>query len=102
MDENKKVTAIYPMDDRIYLFAEKLRDKTDSGLYLPDQREQRVRLATIRKCGEKATKFKEGETVLISSFTGTPIMHLNEGTDITDDRHRICRQDEIIAKVDVE
>jgi hypothetical protein len=60
-------------------------------------------LATVLKVGDEVKNYAPGDRIVISWYTGIHLHIIGEqigGADIDEDRHRILRDEEILAKVE--
>jgi len=60
------------MGDRMYIRLDKMVDKI-KNIFVPDEHREPSRIATVMKVGPDVTKFKVGDRVLVSFYTGVPI-----------------------------
>lgn len=80
MPETK--VKIRPTSNRLLVEREEARDKTDSGLYLPEQSREKPQRAKVIEAGPGKLddtgclvemRVKKGQTVLLSKWAGTEI-----------------------------
>ena len=67
---------------------------------LPENHHERSRIGLIKQVGEGVTKYAPGDRVLLSVYAGVRIHLIGrdiDGEPIDEDRHRIIRQEEIVA-----
>lgn len=97
---------IIPVGDRIYIQllereeGKKIVDETtgrEFTLHYGQGHSEKTRVAEVKAIGEDVKKFKVGDLVLVSFYTGA-WLHLVKH-DMTDERNRICTESEIIAKI---
>jgi co-chaperonin GroES (HSP10) len=87
-----------PWGDRIYLILDEMQESV--GLIkLPERHSERSRIATVSAVGEAVKHFAVGDKVLISYYTGVFIHLPDLAFRAQEDRHRIVREDEILAKL---
>ena len=92
---------IIPVGDSIYL--EVLPMREEQGLIkLPEVHSERTRKAVVRAIGDEVKKYKVGDKVLISYFTGTHLHLFELNAYDKPDLHRMVRQDAILAKYEDE
>ena len=71
-------------------------------LHYPDKHGERSRIATIKSIGGEVNDYKEGDKVLLSWYTGVRVHLIGKklfGEEVDEDRFRIIREEEILAKV---
>lgn len=89
-----------PWGDRLYLILDEMKESV--GLIkLPERHSERTRIATVSAVGEDVTHFKAGDKVLISYYTGIFIHLPDLAFRGKEDLHRIVREDEILARIEV-
>jgi co-chaperonin GroES (HSP10) len=67
---------------------------------LPENHHERSRIGLIKQVGDAVTKYFPGDRVLLSVYAGVRIHLIGrdiDGEPIDEDRHRIIRQEEIVA-----
>jgi co-chaperonin GroES (HSP10) len=89
-----------PWGDRIYIVVDEPKESSGS-IIIPQRHRERSRTATVSAIGEDVKHFNVGDKVLISYYTGIFIDLLGMGLEGKEDLHRIVREDEILAKIEV-
>jgi co-chaperonin GroES (HSP10) len=95
-------------NDRIYVVLEPMvTSRTIEGkrgekieIAIPEQHHERSRIGVIKQVGGDVTKYAPGDRVILSTYAGVRIHLIDreiDGEPIDEDRHRIIRQEEIIA-----
>jgi co-chaperonin GroES (HSP10) len=89
-----------PWGDRLYIILDDPKESVGL-IQLPEKHSERSRIATVAAIGEGVTHFKVGDKVLISYYTGI-FVHLPDlAYRSKEDLHRIVREDEILARIEV-
>lgn len=89
-----------PWGDRLYIILDDPKESVGL-IQLPEKHSERSRIATVISIGEGVTHFKVGDKVLISYYTGI-FVHLPDlAYRSKEDLHRIVREDEILARIEV-
>jgi len=73
---------------------------TTIEIALPENHHERSRVGVIKQVGERVTRYKPGDRVLLSTYAGTRIHLIGrqiDGKDIDEDCYRIIREEEILA-----
>ncbi len=89
--------------NRLLVLCDAVEERKIGSIIIADNHSERSRLATVLKTGKDVRNYAVGDKVLISWYTGIHLHILGEkiaGIDVDEDRHRILREDEILAKVD--
>lgn len=97
-------------DDRIYVVLEPMITEkeiagpggTSMKIKLPEQHHERSRVGIIKQTGNAVTRYGVGDKVLLSTYAGVRIHLIDreiDGEPIDEDRHRIIREEEIIATI---
>jgi co-chaperonin GroES (HSP10) len=69
---------------------------------IPEQHHERSRIGIVKQVGEEVTQYVPGDKVLLSVYAGVRIHLIDkeiDGEPIDEDRHRVIRQEEIVAKI---
>ncbi len=82
--------------DRVYVVLDELPNQVGL-LYVSEKQSFPSRIGTVKRIGPGVKEFAVGDRVLISSYTGINLYLWHYG--IKDERYRIMREDEILAKV---
>jgi co-chaperonin GroES (HSP10) len=89
-----------PWGDRIYIVVDEPKESVGL-IQLPEKHSERSRVATVSAVGEDVKHIKVGDKVLISYYTGVFIHLPDLAYRGKEDLHRIVREDEILAKIEV-
>jgi co-chaperonin GroES (HSP10) len=98
-------------DDRIYVVLEPMVKTSVSTnkfgerveIALPENHHERSRIGLVKQVGDAVTKYFPGDRVLLSVYAGVRVHLLGreiDGEPIDEDRHRVIRQEEIIATLE--
>lgn len=82
------------LEDRVAVVPEDLPEVTESGLFLPANREERMQVGRVLAHGPDARDIEDGDRVCFGAFAGTEIP-----TPLGDDPVVILKAEEILAKV---
>lgn len=88
--------------DRILVLCDPVEEKKVGLVYVADKHSERTRLATIISVGDTVTKYKPGDRVLLSWYTGVHIHLIGEklwDIEADEDRHRMVMEGEILGKL---
>ena len=96
--------------DRLFVILEPMiKEMTISGpggkpmkIPIPEHSE-RSRIGVVQKVGEKVTRYKPGDYVLLSIYAGVRIHLIDkeiDGQKIDEDRFRIVREEEVLATLE--
>ncbi len=97
-----KKTSIKPLEDRVLVKPTQAKEKTESGIFLPDSAQEKPThgqvVATgpgkLNEDGERTKlEVSKGDKVIYGKYAGTEI-------DIDGDTHVILRESEILAVLD--
>ena len=88
---------ILPQGTRVYILLDAHKSQAGS-IILPEKHSERSRIATVMGVGGDVTRYKVGDRGLVSWYVGV-IMNI-PGMDMREDHHRMCSEDEILAKVE--
>ncbi len=95
-------------DDRCYVVltpmvkTKKITNKfgEEIEIELPENHHERSRIGEIKQVGEKVTRYRPGDMVLLSVYAGVRIHLIGkeiDGEQIDEDRHRIIREEEVLC-----
>jgi chaperonin GroES len=97
-----KKTTLKPLDDRIVLRPHEPKEKTESGIYLPEAAKEKPMTASVVSVGpgklnDKGERtpcsVKEGDDVLYGKYAGTEV-------EIDDEKLVIVRESELLGVVE--
>jgi co-chaperonin GroES (HSP10) len=90
---------VYPTDDRVLLLLNEIKERVAANgmVIIPSKHAEKIRTAKILRCGPECTFLREGDTILVSFYTGS-IIYLYENGWL-DDTRRIIREQEAIALI---
>jgi co-chaperonin GroES (HSP10) len=95
-------------EDRIYVVLEPMVTTSVSinkfgervEIALPENHHERSRVGIVKQVGDGVAKYAPGDKVLLSVYAGVRIHLIGrdiDGEPIDEDRHRVIRQEEIVA-----
>ncbi len=87
-----KATAINPLSDRVVAKREQVQAKTSSGIYLPEQAQEKPKVAEVVAVGPDVKSVKPGDRILYEDFSSTEVK-------VGDDEFIIVKEEKIIATV---
>lgn len=90
---------IEPQGDRLHIKLDPMVEMVKK-LYVPEDHREPTRIATVLEIGDQVTKFKPGQKILASFYTGVPIDMPQYDMDGT--LHKIATESEILALVSEE
>ncbi len=101
--KNKKAVALRPLGDKIVVRRDEAADKTESGLYLPEQAKDTPKSGVVEAVGEGRINtdtgariplnVKKGDRVIFASYAGTEV---KLGTD----ELLVMDESEVLAIID--
>ena len=87
--------------DRIFLVLDPIKEKVIKGVVIPDKHSERTRVATIVDIGAEVKRYRVGDRVIVSPYTGVrlhlPDMYI-DGREIEEETFRVAREEEILGK----
>ena len=87
---------VAPQGDRLYVRLDPMVEKV-KNIFVPDDHREPSRIATIKEVGPEVKKFKVGDRILVSFYTGVPINLPQYDLDPALDK--IATESEILALV---
>ncbi|MBH1980495.1 co-chaperone GroES [Candidatus Saccharibacteria bacterium] len=85
-------SPIKPLADRVVAVREKAREKTASGLYLPDSSKEKPVVAEVVAVGPDAKAVKVGDKIVYKEYSTTELK-------INDVEYLLVKEDDILATV---
>lgn len=85
-------TDIKPIANLVLATADKAEAKTSSGLYLPENAQEKPKTATVVSVGPEVKKVKAGQQIIYESYSGTEIKY--QGEDYV-----LVAEDKVLATV---
>lgn len=88
--------------DRILVLCDAVEERKIGSLYVADKHSERTRLATVISVGDTVSKYRAGDRILLSWYTGVHVHLLGEklwDVDADEDRHRLVMESEILGKI---
>lgn len=85
-------TKIQPLADYVVAEAEKAETKTASGLYLPDNAQEKPKIAKVLAVGKDVKQVKSGDRIIYKSYSTTDV---KMGTD----DYILVKEEDILATV---
>ena len=95
-------TSVRPIDDRVLVQPAAAKEKTDSGIYLPESAKEKPLMGTVLAVGpgklnddgsRSPLSVKKGDTVLFGKYGGTEV-------ELDGDEVKILRESEILGIVE--
>ncbi len=83
---------IQPLADHVVAQAEEAQTKTTSGLYLPDNAQEKPKVAKVLAVGKNVTQVKTGDRIIYKSYSTTDV---KLGTD----EYILIKEEDILATV---
>ena len=77
---------IQPLADYVVAQQEEASNKTASGLYIPDNAQEKPKTAKVLAVGKAVKEVKVGDRVVYGGYSNTEVKH--EGTEIRSDQRR--------------
>lgn len=84
---------IVPLSDYVLLSEGPTEQKTKSGLFIPDQAQQRTNISEVKAVGPEVTTLKAGDKVIYDRYAGMGFEYEGMG-------YRIARSSEVVAKLE--
>ena len=95
--------TVRPLHDKILVRRDEAREKTESGIYLPDTGKEKPRTGVVEAVGDGALNHetgeripltvKKGDRVIFSSYSGTEIK-------LGDQEFLMMAEDDVLAIID--
>ncbi len=83
---------IQPMADYVVAQAEEPASKTSSGLYLPDNAQEKPKVAKVLAAGKEVKQVKTGDKIIYKSYSTTEIKL--DGTE-----YILVKEEDVLATV---
>jgi chaperonin GroES len=83
---------IRPLADYVVAQAEEAAAKTASGLYLPDNAQEKPKTAKVIAVGKQVTEVKVGEKIIYKSYSTTDVK-------VGDQEYILVKQEDVLATV---
>jgi len=92
---------IIPTELTMLIYADPVEEgKTDGGIILPDLHSEMSRLSTVLAIGNKVTRYKKGDRVIVGFMGGTDLHFPAKG--VLKDTYRLITEVNVTAKVEDE
>lgn len=85
-------SPIKPLGDRVVATKAEVKQKTASGLYLPDQAKEKPVVAVVEAVGNDVKHVKPGDSILYKEYSTTEVK-------INDTEYLIVKEDDILGTV---
>lgn len=85
-------TSINPLGDNIVAQAEEVATKTASGIYLPDNTQEKPKTAKVVAVGPAVQQLKVGDRIIYKSFSTTDFK-------VGKDEYIIVKEEDVLATV---
>lgn len=91
-DEMTETLQIRPLGDRLVVKPDPKQEMTESGIYLPDQAQEKPLVGTVKATGPGlvATELKTGDRVLFGKYSGTEVK-------LDGESYLIVRENEVLG-----
>jgi chaperonin GroES len=83
---------LQPLGDYLVAVGEKAEPKTASGLYIPDNAQEKPKTAKVEAIGKGVSKVKVGERIVYKSYSTTELKI--DGTD-----YILVKEEDVLATV---
>jgi len=83
---------IQPLADYVVAVAEEAATKTASGLYLPDNAQEKPKVAKVVAVGHAAKQIKVGDRIIYKSYSTTEVK-------MGSDEYLLIKEEDILATV---
>ena len=83
---------IQPLADYVVAQAEEAQSKTASGLYLPDNAQEKPKVAKVLAVGKDAKQVKVGDKIIYKSYSTTDVK-------LGRDEYILVKEEDILATV---
>lgn len=71
------MSKITPLADLVLAQADQAPSQTASGLYLPENSQEKPKTATVKAVGPDVKRVKAGDKIIYESYSGTDFKHDN-------------------------
>lgn len=85
-------TPLQPLGDYVVAVSEKAEAKTASGIYLPENAQEKPKTAKVVAVGKAASQIKVGDRIVYKSYSTTDVKV--EGTE-----YILVKEEDILATV---
>lgn len=85
-------TPIQPLADYVVAQVEAAATKTASGLYLPDQAQEKPKVAKVVAVGKSVKEVKTGDKILYKSYSTTDVK-------LGSDEYILVKEEDVLATV---
>ncbi len=85
--------TIRPLGERVLVKADKMEEKTASGLFIPQTSQEKTQFALVEAVGADVKTVKAGQKILHDKYAGTAIKLDNED-------YLILKEEDILAVVE--
>ena len=84
---------IKPLSDRVVAVREEVQTKTASGLYLPDQAQEKPLIAAVVAIGPGVTSLKVDDKILYKDYSGSQVR-------VNETEYLIIREEDVLATLE--
>ena len=85
-------SKIQPLADYVVAEAEEASNKTASGLYLPDNAQEKPKTAKVLAVGKEVKQVKVGDRIIYKSYSTTEVK-------VASDEYILVKEEDILATV---
>lgn len=93
---NFTIDSVIPADDN--LLVERLEQDTGGLVVLPTHHNQRLELVKVVRTGKECTKYKKGDILIKSSWSGSELDFIGFGKDW--DKYRFIAEGQVEGKIE--
>ena len=79
------------------MIVRRIEQTTGGVLELPKYHSQRAELVEVITCGSECTKYKEGDVLIKSSYSGSELDFASLGNDW--DKYRLISEEQVVAQI---
>lgn len=84
--------TLKPLANRVVAQTDKAQSKTAAGLYIPDNAQEKSKVATITAVGPAVTHVKNGDKIIYKEFAATEVK-------VSGEEFLIVNQEDILAVI---
>jgi chaperonin GroES len=85
-------SPLQPLGENVIAQAEEAKSKTASGLYLPDNAQEKPKTAKVLAVGKDAKQVKAGDRIVYKSFSTTEVK-------VDSEEYIIVKEEDVLATV---
>ena len=89
------IDQIIPAENN--MIVKRIEQTTGGLLVLPTHHSQRAELVKVVSCGSECTKYKKGDILIKSSYSGSELDFASLGNDW--DKYRLISEEQVVAQI---